>query len=67
MNLDKEIRLAKLQIMWTIAVSSCALVFVMRNIGFLWDLLSAPLWMAVWYLGVFDLRKTIEKENEEEE
>ena len=67
MNLDKEIRLAKLQIMWTIAVASGALVFVIQNTYFLWGLISAPFWMAMWYLGVLSLRTTIEKENEEEE
>ena len=65
MNLEKEIRIAKLQIMWTIAVSTCALVIVIQNTGFIWGLFLTPLWLFVWYLGVLNLRRTVEKETEE--
>ena len=68
MNLEEEIRLAKLQIMWSIAVSMCGVYLIMRmpDMGVLWDLFFAALLIVVWYLGVWDLRKHIESEIEKE-
>jgi membrane protein implicated in regulation of membrane protease activity len=69
MNLEKEIRIAKVQIMWTITVATFAVGILIRmpDIGFLWDLFLAALLMAVWYFGVWDLRKTIETREDIEE
>ena len=67
MSLEKEIRIAKLQILFGIAVATLALYNIIRYpIYDFWELLLAPLFIVVWYLGAISIRQTIEEEKEEE-
>ncbi len=65
MSLEKEIRIAKLQIMWTIAVSTLGLYTAMQG-EYLIGLVSILLYAVIWYLGAISLRVSIEKEIEKE-
>lgn len=63
MNIKKEIRIAKLQIMWTIAVFACGIWTMIRTpASFIWDLVLVLLLTTIWYLGAISLRVSIEKE-----
>lgn len=67
MNIEKEIRIAKLQIMWTIAVFACGIWTMIRTpVSFFWDLVLIVVLITMWYLGAISLRMNVEKESEEE-
>lgn len=66
MSLEKEIRIAKLQIMWTIAVVGVGLWNIIRTTEFFLDLLLIPIYLGIWFLGCSYLRKGVEEKETEE-
>jgi len=68
MNIEKEIRITKLQIMWTIALSTIVLYSEIQTpVGYPLSLLLIPLYIGLWYVGAISIRKGVEEEGENEE
>ena len=62
MSLEKEIRIAKLQIMWTVAVATLGLWWAIPYGENVWVFLAFPLFLAIWYIGNLSIRKEFEQE-----
>ena len=66
-SLEKEIRIAKLQIMWTIAVTGLGFFQFLVTERSWFDFILIFAFGAIWFLGATSLRIGVEEEGEKEE